>query len=302
MNIKQSKDYFNTSPVEYTLRTPSTNDLKEDREYMPKFSFKSIKDFQNVPVNEPVKPTEELIIKAINYGMIFLVSYKGAKDTKQFGSERVIYPMVLGKSSKGDLLLRVWHLSGWSVSNKRHIHKIWRLFRFDRILSITFTGSFYRLPPNGYNMNDKGMRGGIIAKADFSQIRRNQQSLVKQNYLQNRDEVELGGDNRNFAVIKAKPTDTKLDLNNVLDNAYINKVKDSELLKITFLKSVYGDKYVALLGAMGEKGNTVKILNDKNTNIGVFKVIDSTNGKILKSIKSVKGNNTYDLYIFDKKI
>ena len=46
MNIKQSKDYFNTSPVEYTLRTPSTNDLKEDREYMPKFSFKSKKTFK----------------------------------------------------------------------------------------------------------------------------------------------------------------------------------------------------------------------------------------------------------------
>ena len=43
---------------------------------------------------------------------------------------------------------------------------------------MTFTGSFYRLAPIGYNMNDKGMRGGIIAKADFNEIRKNQQTLT----------------------------------------------------------------------------------------------------------------------------
>jgi hypothetical protein len=68
------------------------------------------------------------------------------------------------------------------------------------------------------------------------------------------------------------------------------------------LKSIYGNVYVAILGAMGEPGNTVKILDDKGKNLGVFKVIDSTTGQILKSIKKVKGNALYDLYIFDKKI
>jgi hypothetical protein len=59
-----------------------------------------------------------------------------------------------------------------SVSNKRHIKKKWRMFRTDRILSMTFTGSFI-VSPSGYNMNDKGMCGGIITKADFNEIRRN---------------------------------------------------------------------------------------------------------------------------------
>jgi hypothetical protein len=31
-------------------------------------------------------------------------------------------------------------------------------------------------------------------------------------------------------------------------------------------------------------------------------VLDSITGQVLKSIKNVKGNTIYDLYLFDKKI
>ena len=64
----------------------------------------------------------------------------------------------------------------------------------------------------------------------------------------------------------------------------------------------YGNKYVAILGALGQPGNTVKIITDKNAQIGVYKVLDSITGEVLKSIKNVKGNSLYDLYLFDKKI
>jgi len=293
--------YFNTKPVEFIL-TERVNDLKEDNEFVPKFSLKNVKDFSDVPINQPIKYDEKIFIKAIKYGMIFLITYKGEKDKQSVGHERVIYPMVLGRSSKGSPLCRGWHLSGWSVSSSRHINKIWRMFRTDRILSMTFTGSFYRLPPNGYNMNDKGMRGGIIARADFNEIRRNQQNLVKSNIIQDRDEVTLGDEGRTFATVRAKVTDTKLDLNKPLENSYINNVKNLANVRLSFLKSVYGNVYIALLGAMGQPGNTVKIITDKGKNIGVFKVMDSTTGEILKSIKRVKGNAIYDLYIFDKKI
>jgi hypothetical protein len=73
-------------------------------------------------------------------------------------------------------------------------------------------------------------------------------------------------------------------------------------LRISFLKSIYGNKYVAVLGALGQPGNTVKILTEKGINIGVYKVLDSVTGQVLKSIKNVKGNSVYDLYLFDKKI
>lgn len=300
MNLKQVRSYYNTKPVEFVLK--ENYDLIEDREYIPRFTLKNIKDLENIPINEPIKFSEDILKKAIKYGMIFLINYKGENDTHFAGHERVIYPMVLGRSSKGKSLLRGWHLNGWSVSQKRHINKIWRLFRTDRILSMTFTGSFYRLPPNGYNMNDKGMRGGIIVRADFNEIRRNQQNLVNQNKIQNREEVEMGSEERKFVTIRVKETDTQVDLLKAMENAYINNIKDINSLRISFLKSIYGNKYVAILGALGQPGNTVKILTEKGINLGVYKVLDSITGNVLKSIKNVKGNSKYDLYLFDKKV
>ncbi len=300
MKLSQIKDYYNTKPVEFVIK--ESYELIEDREYVPRFTLKNVKDISNIPINEPIKYSEQTIIKAIKYGMIFLINYKGEEDNHFAGHERAIYPMVLGRSSKGKTLLRGWHLNGWSVSQKRHTEKIWRLFRTDRILSMTFTGSFYRLAPVGYNMNDKGMRGGIIAKADFNEIRRNQQSLVSQNKIQNREEVTLGDEQKKFISIRTTNTNTSLDLNKPLENAYVNNIKDISTAKISFLKSIYGNKYIAVLGALGQPGNTVKVLDEKGINIGVYKVLDSTTGQILKNIKKVKGNAVYDLYLFDKKI
>lgn len=299
MNLAQTRAYYNTKPVEFVVK--ERYELIEDNEFIPRFSLKNVKDIANIPINEPIKYNEQTMIKAIKYGMIFLLNYKGEEDTHFAGHERVIYPMVIGRSSKGKTLLRGWHLNGWSVSQKRHINKIWRLFRTDRILSMTFTGSFYRLAPAGYNMNDKGMRGGIIARADFNEIRRNQQNLVNQNKIQNREEVTLG-DDRKFATIVVKDTESQLDLTKAMENSYINNIKDTSTLRISFLKSVYGSKYVAVLGALGQPGNTVKVQSDKGVQIGVFKVLDSVTGQVLKSIKNVKGNTLYDLYLFDKKI
>jgi hypothetical protein len=242
--------------------------------------------------------------KAIRYGMMFLINYKGEKDKHFAGHERVIYPMVLGRSSQGKMLLRGWHLNGWSVSQRRHINKIWRLFRTDRILSMTFTGSFYRLPPSGYNMNDKGMRGGIVVRADFNEIRRNQQALVNQNKIQNREEVTMGEDKKTFASIQVKETDpiTQLDLMKPFDNVYVSNNKDMAGLRISFLRSIMGNKYIAVLGALGQPGNTIRVLTDKQNNLGIFKVMDSITGDVLKSIKNIKGNSIYDLYLFDKKL
>ena len=299
MNLAQTRAYYNTKPVEFVVK--EHYNLIEDNEFIPRFSLKNVKDIANIPINEPIKYNEQTMIKAIKYGMIFLLNYKGEEDTHFAGHERVIYPMVIGRSSKGKTLLRGWHLNGWSVSQKRHINKIWRLFRTDRILSMTFTGSFYRLAPAGYNMNDKGMRGGIIAKADFSEIRRNQQSLVNQNKILNREEITLG-DDRKFATIIVKETDTQLDLTKAMENAYVNNIKDTVALRVSFLKSVYGNKYVAVLGALGQPGNTVKIQTDKGAQLGVFKVLDSVTGQVLKNIKNVIGNTLYDLYLFDKKL
>jgi hypothetical protein len=300
MNLSQTRDFYNKKPVEFVVK--EHYNLIEDNEYIPRFSLKNVKDIANIPINQPIKYSDEVMRKAIRYGMMFLINYKGEKDKHFAGHERVIYPMVLGRSSQGKVLLRGWHLNGWSVSQRRHINKIWRLFRTDRILSMTFTGSFYRLPPAGYNMNDKGMRGGIIVKADFNEIRRNQQALINQNKIQNREEVTIGQPDKTFASIQVKETETQVDLMKPFENAYINNNKDMAGLRISFLKSIYGNTYIAVLGALGQPGNTVRVLTDKQNNLGVFKVMDSVTGDVLKSIKNIKGNAIYDLYMFDKKL
>lgn len=302
MNLQEMKSYYNTKPVEFVPKIKENYDLKEDREYIPRFKLKNIQEIAGVPINKPLTPTGDLFVKAIKYGMIFLVTYKGAKDNHSTGHERVIYPMVYGRSSKGKHLIRGWHLNGWSVSADMHINKVWRMFRFDRVKSITFTGSFYRLPPSGYNAMDKGMRGGIIARADFNEIRRNQQTLVKRDEIQNREEVTMGSQENKFATVRVKATDTKLDVTRASENAYINNIKDMKNLRISFLKSIYADRYVSIIGAMGQPGNTVKLIDDKNNNLGVYKVIDSTDGETLMKIKRVKNNGLFDLYIFVKKI
>jgi hypothetical protein len=301
MNLKQLRDFYNNKPVEFVIK--EHYNLIEDNEYIPRFSLKNVKDIANIPINQPIKYSDQVMTKAIKYGMIFLINYKGEKDKHFAGHERVIYGMVLGRSSQGKMLLRGWHLNGYSISQRRHINKIWRLFRTDRILSMTFTGSFYRLPPAGYNMNDKGMRGGIVVRADFNEIRRNQQALVNQNKIQNREEVTIGEKDKTFASIQVKETEeSKLDLMKPFENAYVNNNKDMTGLRISFLKSIYGNKYIAVLGALGQPGNTVRVLTDKQNNLGIFKVLDSITGDVLKSIKNVKGNALYDLYLFDKKL
>jgi hypothetical protein len=274
---------------------------------IPKFSIKGIEGIEDIPINKPMKPNIKLLTKAIKYGMIFLITYKGLKDEHNTGHERVVYPMVLGKSMKGVILLRGWHLKGWSVSNNAEVQKQWRMFRFDLIKSMIFTGSFYRLPPAGYNMHDKGMRGGIIARADFNEIRRNQQELLKSKEIQNRKDIEFGGkegeENKpEFSTIRVKSSGTQLDLMNPYDNPYIKDQQNAANLRITLLKTIYGDKYIAVLDALGKPGNTVKVLDGKGRSLGIYTVLDAISGEKLKKIKKVKGNTVFDLHFFDKKV
>jgi hypothetical protein len=302
LSLIDPKIYYNKKPLEFVLREKF--DLKEDRDFVPRFSLKDVDEIKNIPINRPLKYSDDMVVKAIKFGMIFLIHYKGEGDTFFAGRERVIYPLVLGKSSKGKKLLRGYHLKGYSFSQRSNVQKIWRMFRTDRILSMTFTGSFYRLPPDGYNMADRGMRGGIIAAADFSQIRKNQTQMVKDQVIQNREDITLSGKEggaEKFVTVTVKATDTMLDLTKPLENAYMNNIKNITGIRVSFLKSIYGTKYIAILGALGQPGNTVKVLVGGST-LGVFKVLDSIDGNTLKRIKGVKGNSIYDLYLFEKKV
>ena len=64
---------------------------------------------------------------------------------------------------------------------------------------------------------------------------------------------------------------------------------------------MYGNKYIAIIGAIGKPGNVVKVKTSKAKVLGNYKVLDSAIGRDLKNISNVKGNAIFELYKFIEK-
>jgi len=262
-----------------------------------------IKEF---PVNKPMKFNKALMVKAIQFGMIILINYRGEEDKWRGGRERVICPLVLGRNrNTGNMLVRGWHLDGWSVSQKRNTKKVWRLFKTDNIMSMMFTGDFFRLPPKGYKRNDRVMTEITYVAADFNVIRRNQFKLVQQGLIEDEEETDIK--QPGTVSIEVKDTETSIDLDDIWDNDYFNKQNQKEL-KLTFVKSLVGQNYMAILGVLGTKGNTVKIY-DGRTLLGSFKSVLSVPDKSssltfmnqMRKHKTVDNQREFPLFTFIKK-
>jgi hypothetical protein len=302
-------EWNNKRDVEYVIRKDFYPELvvNEDATYVPRFSIKKYSHpiFAEFPPNKELKYSRELMIKAIEYGMILMIQYRGdtgeSRDNFVQGHQRVVYPLVLGTSAKGKPLLRAYHLRGWSVSKNGNINKDWRMFRTDRILSMSFTGSFFRLAPDGYNSKDKGMRGGIIKAADFDEITKMQKTLVRKDVIQNKREVVLD-DKKKVVVVQVDSTNTVLDLNSPFDNPNI-KEADKKLIRMTFLKSIHDGKHIAIVGALGQRGHLVK-LTSRGKYLGTFRVLRSVMGDHLNKphLKRVEGKAEFELYVFVKKV
>jgi hypothetical protein len=253
------------------------------------------------PVNKQMPFNEGLMVKAIQNGMIILISYAGDKDEYRGGRERVIYPMVLGvNKNTRNMLLRGWHLNGWSVHEKRNAEKVWRLFKTSNIKSMMFTGDFYRLPPVGYRMNDRIMTERIIAQADFNIIRKNQQNLLNEGKIELEEEQKVSSDTNTVVKIDIRPTDTELDLRNPWTNTLLDKKKIDDT-RITIMRTVMGMEYLAILGASGTEGRVCKVFEDKKL-IGTYKVIKAIIGKELLTTRVVLGQTNFKLWLFSKVI
>jgi len=298
MDRNQYNLYYNTNDI---YMSPKVNWSKLNEN---KINPELIKDF---PVNQPLKYDKALMIKAIQFGMIILISYRGEKDTWRGGRERVICPMVIGKNiNTQNVLVRGWHLEGWSVSMKKNTKKVWRLFKTDNILSMTFVGDFFRLPPNGYRKNDRVMTSVTYASADFNVIRRNQFKLVQQGLIEDEEETEVKKEKTNS--IEIKDTGTVLNLSDPWSNSFFDK-KNQGYLKVTFLKSVIGSTYLAVLGVQGTKGSLVKLYDGKKL-MGSYKTILSLPDKLstlsfinqIKKYQSIENNVEFKLYSFVKKL
>lgn len=299
--------------------------FKDGREY--KFDSKMIKIFDtkmnednqidpniitNFPINKPLKFSEDLMKKAIKYGLVILISYRGNEDKWRGGRERTIQPMVLGVNrNTKNMLIRGWHLDGWSVSQRTETKKVWRLFKTENIVSMTFTGNFFRLPPIGYKMNDRIMSEKIIAKADFNEIRRNQDTLLKNGKIQSEDDTTIAQKTGGIITIELTNTGSVLDLKTPYKNNIINKnnldvvrfINDDSVKKLKFslLKSIFGNKYIMVVGAIGTVNKTIKVNDGKNL-LGNYKCIKSFLGNDLSKNKIINGKSIFDLYVFNRKL
>lgn len=301
--------YYNRKPTIFTKR----NFIEE--KYIPRHKRKYNKSgyvineavqgeelVPGFPINKPMKFNEALMVKAINNGMIILLSYSGDDDNWKGGRERTIYPMVLGvNKNTGNMLLRGWHLEGWSVHLHRFTRNVWRLFKTSNIKTMMFTGDFFRLAPKGYRSNDRVMTERTIISADFNTIRRNQQTLLNNNKIQLQSEQTIGDEASSRLVkIDVRNTDTKLDLISPWTSKYIDRNK-LDNLKLTILKSVFGNEYMAVIGAKGTVGRMVKVFEDK-TLLGNYKVTNVIIGKEILKIHNIQGVNEFDLYTFNRLI
>lgn len=253
------------------------------------------------PVNKPIKFNENLMVKAIQYGMVILINYRGDEDKWRGGRERVIYPMTLGVNrNTRNMLLRGWHLNGWSVKEKRNTEKVWRLFKTSNIISMMFTGDFYRLPPVGYRLNDRVMTERIIAQADFNIIRKNQQSLLNEGKIELDEDQRVSPEENKVATIDIRSTNTDLNLRDPWTNTLMDRNRLDET-RITIMKTVMGMDYLAILGAAGTEGRITKVYEDKKL-LGTYKVLRAIIGKELLNTKAVNGQYLFKLYLFNKVI
>ena len=297
MNLNEHKLFYNNKDI---YMSPKINWSKLNEN---KINPELIKEF---PVNKPIKFDKALMIKAIQFGMVILINYRGDKDEWKGGRERVICPMVIGQNKNtGNVLIRGWHLDGWSVNLKRNAKKVWRLFKAVNMLSMTFTGDFFRLPPKGYKRNDRVMTEVTFAAADFNVIRRNQFKLVQQGLIEDEGETQVtkGG----ISSIEIKNTDTTLDLNDIWGNSFFDK-KNMGYIKVSFLKSVVGNDRIAVLGAQGPTGSLVKFYDNRKL-LGSYKVILSLPDTAktqnfenqMKKYKKIDNTAEWKLYTFVKK-
>lgn len=270
---------------------------ENDTTLVPRFSLKDTEVFQDFPANTPTKFSPELILKAIEWGMIIQLDYKGDEDGKMEGHERTIYPMVLGKSKDDKFLIRGYHLNGWSVSNGGNVEKEWRLFRADRILSMSFTGAFFRLAPSGYNeTGDKSMTK-ILGQADFNKIRNQQQQLLQKNKIDTVDRVILN---------KIKQVDAKdLNYNLKLISPWANNVipkKDAKSIRITFAKPVIGNgRWIAIVGTSIEPNSIFKLKVD-NEVVASYKSAKWVMADELDKLGTVEQQVEFKTYMFLKGI
>jgi hypothetical protein len=286
------------------------NTLNEANEtFVPRFSLNKYTHdiFKTWEIGREYRYDEAMMVRAMEFGMIITIVYRGADDPFVQGRVRVIYPMCLGYSSKGKPLLRAFHIKGYSFGLNRNTDNneyIWRMFRTDRIMSMSFGtpttgGTFFQLSPEGYNANDMGMRGGITKSVNIEEVRSNQKVLVDSKQIVDQSKVTIGK-TKKMDTVEAINTNSKIDLTKPFDNKNITK-ENCNLMRLTFLKNTISGDTICLLGVLGDKGKRVKI-SSSGKYLGEYVVLKYTMGTALGKphLKNIDGESLFNLHTFVK--
>jgi hypothetical protein len=165
-----------------------------------------------------------------------------------------------------------------------------------------FTGDFYRLPPRGYKMNDRAMTEKLVKCADFNEIRRNQDSLIKSGRLEKVGEQNIGKEDSSIiSKIDIRTTDTLYDIKNPFSGYLVDYKNKPNEIKMTFLRNINKNEHIAVFGALGTVNRTIKVY-EKNEFIGNFKVRKSYKGRDLLRVNNIDGTTIFPLYTFNKVI
>jgi hypothetical protein len=191
--------------------------------------------------------SKDLMAKAIREGWEVGISFKSDNDKYKMpiAKTRVIYPVAMGLSKKGNLVIRAFHKIGQSESGAMTAQKIgmknyrstevkdeWRLFKATNIKNMWLTGDFFKLENvSGYKeTGDKGMTVVEIQakKSQVSKFQKDYYSNIKKSTEKQPSTVIVK--NKPFEKVAKEPvqqvTQTRVkspvnnqgDLNNQQDN------------------------------------------------------------------------------------
>lgn len=145
--------------------------LFEEEEILLELTYQE-KDELYDKSSQKVPFSMDLVIKAIKEGRELGISFQSSNDSYRMpvSKFRIIWPVALGRSKKGNLVLRALHLGGQSerLARKTGVRSAeasneWRLFKTSNIKNMWETGRFFNELPSGYNPNDKSMRSVMIS-------------------------------------------------------------------------------------------------------------------------------------------
>lgn len=300
IDIKLKYTHNNTNDVCFLYKpTFQISMIREqnDMSFVSRFTLKDFEPFPNFPINTPTKPTLDIINLCLDYGLIINIDYRGDNDSRMQGHNRTIYPMAIGVNKDGKYLLRGYHLKGWSLSGGSNVEKEWRLFRMDRVLNITFTGAFYRLPPDGYNTKGDRSMAKMLKNARFNIIRKNQERLIQQRQIDLKDRVVV--DKLNNIYTKSLGGNIKL---NKPYGDIINK-EEANKLRVTFAKPIVGGSMkpsVIIIGTNIVKGKTFKLYDDGKL-IDTYRSIDNMMANEIEKLgDTLDEYNEFKAYLFIK--